>query len=375
MLPPFRLETHFSKWEFSARYNLAASDMESMSMAELLSLGSHADLRSWSTLRLGYTRTYGDPALLEAIAEWYEIVRPADLLCFAGAQEGIYCAMHSLLLPGDHAVVLVPNYQSMETVPRSICDVTGVALREDDDWRFSVDDVRRALRPNTRLIALNFPNNPTGAVPGRRTFDEIVALAASRGIHLFVDEVYRGIERNPEDRLPHVADVYDRGLSLGVMSKALGLAGLRVGWIACRDHDLLRRMERVKHYLSIAGSAPSEILATIALKNREGILARNRVLAGTNLDCLREFITTRPEHFQWYEPRGASVLFLRYLGAEGVEEFCRRAVEDFGVLLLPASVFSSDIGPVAEDRFRIGYGRRDLPDGLAALGRMLDAPA
>jgi hypothetical protein len=374
MLPPFRLETHFSQWEFSARYNLAASDMESMSMAELLSLGSEADLRSWGSLRLGYTRTYGDPALLEATSEWYDVVRPEDLICFSGAQEGIYCAMHSLLHRGDHAIVLVPNYQSMETIPRSICDVTGVALREDDDWRLSVDDVRRALRPTTRLIALNFPNNPTGAVPSRRTFDEIVSLASSRGFYLFVDEVYRGTERNPEHRLPHVADLYERGLSLGVTSKALGLAGLRVGWIACRDHDVLRRMEHAKHYLSIAGSAPSEVLATIALRNREAILARNRAIASGNLDCLRDFFASRPDCFEWYEPHGGSILFPRYRGAEGVGEFCRRAVEEFGVLLLPASVFASDLCPVAPDRFRIGYGRRDLPDGLAALGRMLDSP-
>jgi aspartate/methionine/tyrosine aminotransferase len=275
--------------------------------------------------------------------------------------------MHALLTAQDHAVVLTPSYQSTEEVPRSICDVTGVALREHENWALDVDDLRAALRPNTRLIAINFPNNPTGKVVDQPTMDAVIALAAERGIYLFSDEVYRGLEREHVTPLTPAADQYPRALSLGVASKALGLAGVRIGWIACRDRDVLARMERVKHYLSICNAAPSEVLATIALKARETLLARNRRIVAENLVYLRPFLGRHKELFDWYEPDGGCIAFPRYLGREGVEEFCRSAVEEASVILLPASVFQSKVRPVARDRFRIGFGRADFRCGLDAL--------
>ncbi|HYV99435.1 MAG TPA: aminotransferase class I/II-fold pyridoxal phosphate-dependent enzyme [Gemmatimonadaceae bacterium] len=367
MFPEFRLETHFGRWEFTARHNLAGSDMQSLPMSELLSLANDEERSWWNALPLGYTQTPGAPQLRSAIAGWYERAEPDDVLCFTGAQEGIFCAMHALLGAGDHAVVTVPAYQSAETIPATICDVTGVPLRAADNWSVSPDDIAAAIRPNTRLIAVNFPNNPTGAVATRGVFDEIVELAARRGLWLFSDEVYRGIEADPARTLPHAVDLYDRALSLGVTSKALGLPGLRIGWIACRDHAVLGRMERVKHYLSICGSAPSEVLATIAIRTRDRLLARNRAITVENRASVRAFFAAHADRLEWYEPEGGCVMFPRYLGADGVEEFCRRAVEQHGVLLLPASLFHSDIAPVEADRFRLGYGRLDLPDALAAL--------
>ena len=367
MLPDFRLETYFGRWEFSARYNLGASDAETSDLAELLALADERDRDAWESMRLGYTPTPGTPALREAVADSFTAVDPADVLCFAGAQEGIYCAMHALLSPQDHAVVLVPNYQSTEEIPRAICEVTGVALREHENWCLDVDELRAALRPNTRLIAVNFPNNPTGKVIAPATMNAVIALAAERGIYVFSDEVYRGLEREHVTPLAPAAGVYPRAFSLGVASKALGLAGLRIGWIACRDRELLSRMERVKHYLSICNSAPSEILATIAVKAREPILARNRRIVAENLAHARRFFERRADLFEWYEPDGGCIAFPRYLGKEGVEEFCRSAVEEASVILLPASVFQSNLRPVAKDRFRIGFGRADFKSGLEAL--------
>src|SRR5687768_11538327 len=164
MLPDFRLETHFSRWEFNARFNLAGSDVESMGLDDLLALADADDREAWTRLRLGYTETFGAPALRQAIAATYDHVDAAHVLCFAGAQEAIYSAMHALLTADDHAVVLVPNYQSLEEVPLSLCSVTGVALRADRGWTMDVGDLRAAVRPNTRLIAINFPHNPTGSV-------------------------------------------------------------------------------------------------------------------------------------------------------------------------------------------------------------------
>ena len=183
----FALEVHFSKWEFAARYHLTASDAQSMTLAELLAFASPADRERFDTLHLGYTETFGSKSLLAEIAATYENIDPSELLCFAGAEEGIYVAMRVLLQPEDHCVVITPNYQAAETIPLSICAVTGVALDGDDHWSLDIEKVRAALQPNTRLISINFPNNPTGAIPHRATFDALVDLCRERGIWLFSD--------------------------------------------------------------------------------------------------------------------------------------------------------------------------------------------
>lgn len=371
MLPEFRLETYFGIWEFKARYHLTASDAETMELRELLALGDERDRERFERLRLNYIEVNGTPDLRAAIAATYETIEPEDVLCFAGAEEGLYCAMHALLGTGDHAIVAVPNYQSAESIPLSLCDVSGIALHGDRNWALDLDELRAALRPNTRLISVNFPNNPTGKIVDSGTFDALVEMCRERGIWLFSDEVYRGIEREPSKRLSQAADRYERALSLNVMSKAYGLPGLRVGWIACRDRAILERMEKIKHYLSICDASPSEVLATIALKARERILDRNRSIAQENLAKLSAFFGRHGDRFEWYEPDGGCIAYPRYLGDDGVESFCARLVEEAGVLLLPASMYRSELLPTAPDRFRIGYGRRGMDEALQAFEAFL----
>lgn len=372
-LPEFRLEAYFSEWEFKAKYHLTASDAQTMSVAALLQLAEPAERERWETLTLGYVQTRGTPALREAVAASYETLGPEHVIAFAGAQEALYCAMHALLGSGDHAVVTVPNYQSMESVPRSLCAVTGVELRAGNRWELDVDEVSAALRPNTRLIAVNFPNNPTGAVASHEAFAALVDLCRKRGIYLFSDEVYRGIERDERKRLPQAVDLYERALSLNVVSKAYGLPGLRVGWIACREEALLGRLEQLKHYLSICNPAPSEVLATIAVKARSKIWATNRARCASNLAELDEFFARHADRFEWYEPAGGCVAFPRYLGRDGVEVFCKNLLDRAGVLLLPASLYASDLAPVPTDRFRIGYGRDGIGAALAAFEEYVNA--
>jgi aspartate/methionine/tyrosine aminotransferase len=370
-LPQFRLESYFGIWEFKARYHLTASDAETMAVSELLALADERDRERWERLRLRYIETRGTPELRAAIASTYDALDADDVLCFAGAEEGLYCAMHALLSPGDHAIVLVPNYQSAESIPRSICDVTGIALHEDRNWALDIDDVRAALRSNTRLISVNFPNNPTGKIADRETFTALVQLCEERGVYLFSDEVYRGIERDAAKRLPQAADVHESALSLNVVSKAYGLPGLRVGWIACRNRKLLDRMEQIKHYLSICNSAPSEVLATIAVKAASTIFERNRQLTAENLKKLDAFFAQHRDRFEWYEPDGGCIAYPRYLGNDGIESFCKRLVEEAGVLLLPASMYRSELLTMPKDRFRIGYGRRGIDEALTAFEALL----
>ncbi|MEO1574690.1 MAG: aminotransferase class I/II-fold pyridoxal phosphate-dependent enzyme [Pseudomonadota bacterium] len=367
----FALETYFSTWEFTARYHLTASDAESVTVAELLELaGQPAD--ALGELHLGYTQTWGAPDLREAIAGTYDTLGAENILCFAGAEEGVYAAMRVLLDKDDHAIVVVPNYQAAETVPLDICEVTGVPLDEHDGWRLDPDAVRRAVRPNTRLVSVCFPNNPTGAVPSHADFAALIEVCREHGLYLFSDEVYRGLELDASKRIAQAADAYERGLSLNVMSKAYGLPGLRIGWIASQNKDVLQRLERYKHYLSICNSAPSERLAVIALGVRDALQARIHERMRNNLTALDAFFERHRALFDWSHPDGGCIAYPAYLGAEGVETFCQQLVEETGVLLLPGSIYRSDLLPTPASRFRIGFGRAGMDEGLSAFEAYLE---
>ena len=367
----FALERYFSKWEFTAKYHMTASDIQSMSMLKLLELASDTDREAFDNQWLGYTETYGHPELREEIAKTYDTAEPDDILCFAGAEEGVYIAMRVLLNKDDHAIVAVPNYQAAETVPLDICEVSGVPLDETDNWSLDIDRVKDAVRPNTKLISINFPNNPTGAVLEKDRFAALVTLCREKRIYLFSDEVYRLVERDENIRLPQAADAYEKGLSLNVMSKAYGFPGLRIGWIMTKDRELLKRMECYKHYLSICNSGPSERLAIIALKARETILRRNRTLVNGNAAKLTDFFNEFHDLFQWIRPDGGCVGFPRYTGPKDTNQFCEDLVKDTGILLLPPKIYTSELLETPRDRFRIGFGRSGIGKGLAVFREYL----
>ncbi len=368
----FQLEVFFSKWEFTARYHMTASDIESMSLKELLSLATREERRDFENVWLGYSQTWGAPDLRERIAETYDALGAKNILCFAGAEEGIYATMRVVLAKGDHAIVVVPNYQAAETLPLDICEVAGVALHEETGWRPDIDEIAQAIRPNTRLIAINFPNNPTGATLPRGDLDALIALCRKHDLILFSDEVYRGVELDESKRMPQIADVYEKGISLNVLSKAYGFPGLRVGWIAAQSGDLLQRLERYKHFLSICNSVPSERLAMIVLRNRDLILKRNRDRLRQNLETLETFFADYSDLFKWSRPDGGCIAYPKYIGRGDVETFCHRLVTECGVLLLPASIYRSELIETPSDHFRIGFGRDHLEEGLAVFRGFLE---
>jgi aspartate/methionine/tyrosine aminotransferase len=368
-LPDFRLEVYLGKWEFSARHHLTASDAQTLTIAEVL---GPEGLEELARLPLRYSPTWGTDALRAAIAATYQTVAPDDVLVFAGAEEAMFWALQELVGPGDHAIVTVPNYQSTESLPQATgAAVSGLTLRPEDGWAVDLDALSALIRPNTRLLAVNFPNNPTGALPDRATWAALIALCEERGIRLFSDEVYRGLEPDGTPRLRQAADASPTALSLGVMSKAYGLPGLRIGWLACRDRAVLERLETRKHYTSICSASPSELIATHALRRGDELTARNRAIIARNLPVFDAFFAAHAELFAWEHPQAGCVCFPRYLGADGVEAFCRELVEQAGVVLLPASIYASELGDVPADRFRIGVGRADPEPALEALGGWL----
>lgn len=370
-MPNFGLEVFFSEWEFKAKHHMTASDMESLAVPNLLAMASPQDREAYETLWLGYTQTWGLPELRDEIASTYENIRDDNILCLAGAGEGLYMVAKTLLTKDDHAIVPTPNYQSAETVPLSVCEVTGLPMRQGDmkgGWAIDLDALRDAIRPNTKLLSLNFPHNPTGMLIPKADLEALVEICRKHDIWILSDEVYRGVELDPNDCLPQIADIYEKGISLNVMSKAYGLPGLRIGWIASQDKALLEQIERYKHYLSICNSAPSEHLALIALKAREQILGRNHALLQRNITALEQLLADFPGLIYWTRPLGGCVAFPRFTGPEGGEAFCRTLLEESGVLLLPSSIYGSDLGEIPKDHFRIGFGRdKVFEDGLSAM--------
>lgn len=361
----FSLERYFARYEFSTRFLLCSSDPESMSVRELLALEPDS-AAALADVWLGYTQSRGDPGLRRAIAATYERTDEECVLVHAGSEEPIFSFMNVALQAGDGVICQFPAYQSHYSVAEAIG--AGVTRWPGDPSAGDAPDpevLARAICPSTRAIVIATPNNPTGYVFDRQRLDAVVDIARNHGLWLFSDEVYRGSERDPADRHPAVCDLYERGVSLGGMSKVYGLAGLRIGWIATRDRRLYDRMAGFKDYVTICNGAADEFLAKVALRHADALVDRVRGIVVRNLDLLDEFFARRSTTFEWRRPRAGTTAFPRYLGGSA-EKFCDDLAARAGVLLLPSTVFDA-----GDDRLRIGYARRNLPEALAALDAAL----
>ena len=364
----FKLEEYMTQHEFSAQYLLCSSDAQSFSMQEVLALADDHDKDTWDKLSLGYTECYGLPQLREQITDSiYPTLKAENILCFSGAEEGIFASLHVLCEPQDHVIALTPCYQSLLEIPiLKGATATQIQLLEQNQWRIDLDVIRTAITPQTKCIIINFPHNPTGQVITQQELSDLVALCAKHDLWLFSDEVYRLLGAPSEPWAVPVATMYPKALSLGVMSKAFGMAGLRIGWIACQDLVLIHKIKQMKDYLSICNSAPAEILSLIALKNKDKILARNNQIVSKNLKLLDNFMEEYRHLFEWVRPQGGCVGFVKYKGRESIEDFAKRLIETKGVLLIPASIYD-----VSSNHFRIGFGRQNMPEALDKLREFL----
>jgi aspartate/methionine/tyrosine aminotransferase len=365
-LSPFKLERYFARYEFSVKYLLCSSDCESLTVADLLALEPGADeglKRHW----LGYTESLGAPSLRREISRIYTGIAPEQVLVHSGAEEAIFLFMHAALQPGDHVIVHWPCYQSLFEIAKSLgCDVSFWEARPENGWAPDLDELKRTLRPNTRLVIVNTPHNPTGYLMPPPGFLALNALCQKRGILLFSDEVYRELEYDPADRLPSACEINPSAVSLGVMSKSYGLAGLRIGWIATRNAQVYARMAALKDYTTICSSAPSEYLSELALRHREKIAGRNLDIIRGNLSLLDKCFAAHADRFTWARPRAGPIAF-PHLAGEDVEQFCHRLVTAAGVLLLPGTMYDHP-----GNHFRIGFARKNMPEALARLEEFLE---
>jgi len=356
-IEPFALERWFGEYEHEAEIMLAESGIRSLP-------ASRFDLDPGE---LGYVvPTTGDPELRTEIGARYG--RSADeVVCTVGTQEANFLAFASLLDADDHAVVVVPTYQALVSLPRAFADVTEVRL-EPLDWRLDPDDVAEAIRPETELVVLANPNNPTGRYHSRETVEALYDLAADAGAYLLCDEVYRLLADDP---LPPVASMGDRGISTTSLTKAYGLAGARFGWL-CGSDEVVEGAVRWKDYTTISPSPFGQHVARQALADEDAILRENRALARRNHDRVVEFLDEHAGYgLSWFEPVGLNGFVTVPDGYAGSREFCRRVVEEESVVLAPGDCFGYD------DFFRIGFGLPpdELEEGLTRLAAFLDRHA
>ncbi len=365
-IPSFALERYFGKYEFSAPYMLSAADCETWSADEIFAM-EEGSLDAFCSMRFGYTESQGDPALREEISAVSGDIGPDRCVVFAGAEEAIFLTMHALLSPGDHVIVLSPAYQSLHEIARHIgADVSYWHMKEEDGWRPDMVELWSLIRPETRCIVINTPHNPTGFHFPAEELDHLIGIAEEKGIWLFSDEVYRFGEYNSSALLPSVASWYEKGISVGVMSKSFGLAGLRLGWVATQNTDLIHQILVWKDYTTICTSAPAEFLSTLALRHRDTIISRNREIVNENRALLAAFFARHPDLFTCQEPWAGPVCFPRFEGKEGAESFCDTLIRETGVILLPSTVFRA-----GDHHIRFGFGRRDMVPALAVLEEYL----
>jgi aspartate/methionine/tyrosine aminotransferase len=367
-LNEFKLERYFAAYEFNVEYILSASDPESLSQAEVLALARPEARRLWDGLSLGYTESQGHPLLRREIAELYTTITPDDVLALV-PEEGIFLAMQALLKPGDHVVAIAPAYQSLHEVARGLgCQVTPWPLSvQEGRWQLDVDFLATAVTPQTRLIIVNFPHNPTGYLPSPVEQGTVVEFARTRGLYLFSDEMYRGLEYDPGQQLPAACDLYERAISLAGLSKSYGLPGLRTGWLATRDREVLAACARLKDYTTICGAAPAEILALMALQARDEILARHLARLAQHVPLARDFCSRHADLLTWLPPAAGTVAFPALDPAWAAEDFCNALLAAQSVLLAPASVFD-----YPGNHVRLGLGRANFPLALARVERFLD---
>jgi aspartate/methionine/tyrosine aminotransferase len=363
----FKLERYFAKYEFSAEYLLSSSDCESLTIPELLGYADADGIEMWSNLKLGYAESKGHPALRAEIAGLYQKINPDDLLVIT-PEEGILIALNTILQPGDGVVSIDPAYQSLLEIPRALgCKVTAWPLETANaNWTLDLNKLEDSIDRKTKLLIINFPHNPSGFLPSGEVFERIINLASRHNLYLFSDEMYWLSEHNPADRLPAVADVYEKGISLFGLSKTFGLPGLRIGWLASQDKGLIAKCGSFKDYTTICASAPSEALALIGLKVKDELIGRNLEIIRRNLLLAADFFGKYPETFQWFPPKAGSIAFPKLTADIPVDSFCEDVVLKKNLMILPGTVFDYQ-----GNHFRVGLGRKDFPAALTRLDEYL----
>ena len=375
----FALERYFGMHEFTCQVLLSSSDVESLSMKELLKMCANDEKASgtialWDDLSLGYTESQGHPELLDEIAATYSADVQASHILEVAPEEGILIAMSTLVAPGDDVIVTWPAYQSLYEVAQA----RGARLHK---WscrkgqRFDIGDLEEQIRAcggTVKLIVINFPHNPTGCWLKPTEIVRVVALARESRAFLFSDEMYRGLEHGDVAPLPSACELYEKAVCLSGFSKAYAMPGLRIGWLACRDDNFCAAARQFKDYTTICGSAPSQILALMGLRLRRAILSRSKAILTDGLAALDAFCAKHHDKFEYHAPIAGPVAYLRIKGdgltAADAQQYSETLVKATGVMVVAGEMFEDNAGPY----LRMGFAKAGFDERLAAWERTFD---
>ncbi|KXN69321.1 class I and II aminotransferase [Conidiobolus coronatus NRRL 28638] len=387
-LNPFRLERFFAKYEFNTKYLMCVSDPESLTIKELFELtgDSQALWEEFGKLPLCYTESSGHPELRQLIANLHnpEKISAKNVLVHTGAEEVILTAFSTLVNAEDHIICVTPCYQSSVEIPKTRgCEIDEWSVElKDGKYILDFDKLEALIKPNTKLVAINSPHNPTGLHFTKEDQDKLIKILEPKGIILIADEVNRCSEHDLSYRIPSFADVYENTVSIGVMSKSYGLPGIRIGWAASQRLDILNEMATMKDYTTICNPAPSEFLAIVGLKYSDKLLNRLLPIYHQNLGLLDEFFANHKDKFEWIRPKAGIVTFVKLnaaywndkLPGDGplADRFSKDLLDKVQVLVAPGSQFDALDNGNWNEHFRLGYGRKNLPEVLAEFKRYVD---
>ncbi|MFM1651049.1 aminotransferase [Brevibacillus sp. B_LB10_24] len=347
----FAVEEWMNKYEMSAIYNIAETCVDSFTLEDLISIdGTNPDefFRSLYEKKLTYGHIEGSPEFKSLVANLYDSVDPQNVLVMNGGIAANFLVFYSLVKPGDHVVSVHPTYQQIYEVPRSFgATVDLLHLRPENKYLPDLEELRSLVKENTKLICLNNPNNPSGAIIERELLEQIVEIARSCGAYLLCDEVYRNLLQDDDLIVPSVADLYEKGISTSSMSKVLSLAGLRLGWIA-GPKDVIAECFKHRDYTTISVGMLDDILAVHALKNYDLILKRNRKIIKDNLEILDDWVANEPA-ITYVKPRAGTTAMLKVDLPVSSTVFCEGLLKETGAFLTPGICFDM------EGWVRIGY--------------------
>jgi aspartate/methionine/tyrosine aminotransferase len=359
-LKPFLLDIWLDEYEHDIEYNLGASTGPGWTLQEILQLGTEEERRRFQSQELAYSHAAGDEKLRTAIAEM-QGVSSECVQVVTGASEALIILMWLAAESGANVILPHPCFATFSALPESLgVQIRSYQLRREDRFRIDVDEIEKLTDANTKLILVNSPHNPTGATISDGEFERLHAFAAERGIQLVSDEVYHPVYHNGESRsaarLPSATVISD-------FSKALSLAGLRLGWIIEHDRERRQRYWNARAYFTITNSPLMEALGTIAMRNRAVILKRTQEVASRNLLQLDEFMKEHEQVLQWIRPRGGLTAFPWLVSGENARPFCEALVRK-GVLLAPGDCFDM------VSHFRLGFGNTASEAFPQALERL-----
>ena len=367
-IDPFAVEIWMNEWETKCELNLAETCVESLTIAGLLELSgkNDSDLSDLLPMKMTYGAIQGSERLRSAIAALYERQKPGNTLVTHGTIGANMLVHKTLISAGDRVVTVVPTYQQHYSIPSSLgADLHPLKLRAEDGFLPDLDALRTLATPGTRMIAINNPNNPTGALIGQEMLEEIVKIARDAGAYILCDEVYRGIDQEGSGTTTSIADLYEKGISTCGMSKAFSLAGLRLGWIAASE-DVIEAVSIHRDYDTISVGMLDDHFAALALENRDRLLARSQAITRGNLETLAGWVEQEPL-LSWVRPRSGTTTLVKYDLAMSSREFCVRVLNETGVMFTPGSAFDM------EGYVRVGFANTPsiLQEGLARVSALL----